>query len=48
MLNFRPRALEDWRLRNEGPRFVRFSRRCVRYARAEVDAWVSAKAGAAS
>ena len=35
-----PRALEAWRLRGEGPPFIRLSRRLVRYRPADVDAWI--------
>jgi hypothetical protein len=31
LLHVRPRTLETWRQHRRGPRFVRYSQRCVRY-----------------
>lgn len=39
LLGFTPRALQDWRMRGSGPRFVRISARAVRYRRADLFAW---------
>ena len=36
-------TLRNWRCQGRGPRFIRVSRRCVRYARDEVDAWIAAR-----
>jgi predicted DNA-binding transcriptional regulator AlpA len=33
------RALQKWRMRGTGPRFVRISGRCVRYRRRDLIAW---------
>ena len=38
-LGFTPRALEAWRQRGGGPRFVRVSTRAVRYRRRDLQAW---------
>ena len=35
-----PRALEGWRYRGGGPKFVRISARCIRYRRGDVLAWI--------
>jgi len=40
-LNYTPRALEGWRVRGGGPRFVRVSSRSVRYRQADLDAWIA-------
>ncbi len=37
------RTLRNWRVRGVGPRFIRLSRRAVRYAPADVDAWIAAR-----
>ena len=37
------RTLRNWRVRGVGPRFIRLSRRAVRYAQADVDAWLAAR-----
>ena len=38
-LGYSPRALQNWRLRGGGPRFVRVSSRSVRYRRRDLIAW---------
>ena len=38
-LGFTLRALEAWRQRGGGPRFVRVSSRAVRYRRKDLQAW---------
>lgn len=37
------RTLEGWRLRGEGPPFVRLSRNAVRYRLRDLDAWIAAR-----
>lgn len=44
LLDLSPRSLEAWRLRGDGPPFVRISKRCVRYRRSEVELWLSSRA----
>jgi hypothetical protein len=39
VLGYTARALQNWRLRGGGPRFVRVSRRSVRYRRRDLNAW---------
>ena len=39
-LNFTPRALQAWRVRGGGPRFIACSSRAIRYRRRDLDAWV--------
>ena len=34
------RALEGWRYRGGGPKFVRISSRCVRYRRSDLMDWI--------
>jgi hypothetical protein len=38
-LNFSLRALEAWRHRGDGPKYVRVSKRAVRYRRADLMEW---------
>ena len=38
-----PKTLERWRSTGEGPRFVRVSRRVVRYRRADVETFIAAR-----
>lgn len=33
-------TLESWRLRGGGPKFVRVSKRCIRYRRQDIQAWI--------
>jgi len=40
MLGYSPRALENWRYRGGGPRFVRVSARSVRYRSADLETWI--------
>jgi hypothetical protein len=40
MLNLSPRALEAWRHRGGGPRFLRISGRCIRYRLGDLHAWL--------
>jgi hypothetical protein len=39
LLSLNPRTLQQWRLKGEGPRFVRISTRCVRYRYRDLMAW---------
>ena len=34
------RALQNWRLRGGGPKFVKVSARSVRYRRRDIEAWI--------
>ncbi len=43
MLGLTTRALEAWRARGEGPAFIRLSVRCIRYRRADVEAWLASR-----
>ncbi|HET7321428.1 MAG TPA: helix-turn-helix domain-containing protein [Longimicrobiaceae bacterium] len=43
MLGFKPRTLQEWRLRGGGPAFVRVSSRCVRYRPEDLEAWAEAR-----
>jgi predicted DNA-binding transcriptional regulator AlpA len=42
-LGYSPRALQNWRLRGGGPRFVRVSARSVRYRRRDLIEWVETR-----
>lgn len=39
-LSVTPSCLQAWRYRGGGPQFVKFSDRCVRYRRDDVDCWL--------
>ena len=39
-LNFTPRALQAWRTRGGGPKFVRISARAIRYRLRDLETWV--------
>ena len=41
-LQFTPRALQAWRLRGGGPKFVRISSRAIRYRRRDLIEWIEA------
>jgi len=43
MLSVTPRALEAWRVRGDGPSFIRISSRCIRYRRQDVEAWLATR-----
>ncbi|PIB26160.1 hypothetical protein BFP76_12825 [Amylibacter kogurei] len=43
ILCYSVRALQNWRHRGGGPDFVRVSARSIRYRRADLDAWVTAR-----
>jgi predicted DNA-binding transcriptional regulator AlpA len=40
-LGVRPRTLEAWRQRGIGPRYLRYSKTCVRYRLSDIQAWVA-------
>jgi hypothetical protein len=37
------RTLESWRRLRKGPRFIRYSARCVRYRLQDLQAWLDAQ-----
>ena len=41
MLGLTPRALEAWRHKGDGPKFIRISHRCVRYRRSDLLKWIA-------
>jgi hypothetical protein len=43
VLHVKPRTLESWRQRRTGPRFIRYSQRCVRYRPRDLQAWIDAR-----
>lgn len=43
LLGFTPRALQAWRQRGCGPRFVCVSARAIRYRRCDLIAWSKAR-----
>jgi predicted DNA-binding transcriptional regulator AlpA len=42
-LQVSPRTLEKRRLTGDSPKFVRISKRCIRYAEADIDQWLDAR-----
>lgn len=42
-LGYTVRALQNWRVRGGGPRFIRVSSRSIRYRRRDLLAWVEEK-----
>lgn len=42
MLGYTVRALQNWRVRGGGPKFVKVSARSVRYRRRDLIAWIDA------
>jgi predicted DNA-binding transcriptional regulator AlpA len=42
LLGIAPRAMESWRLRGTGPRYVRVGR-LIRYRNTDVSAWLAAR-----
>ena len=36
-------AMQAWRLRGNGPPFVKISCRCIRYSESAIDAWMQAR-----
>ena len=43
MLSLEPATLRNWRVKGEGPPFVRLSRRAIRYSRADVSEWLASR-----
>ena len=41
VIGVRPKTLESWRTRNIGPKFIRLSRRCVRYRLADIKEYLA-------
>ncbi len=39
-LGYTVRALQNWRLRGGGPKFVRVSKRSIRYRRCDLNTWI--------
>lgn len=46
VLNLSPVTLAKWRCAGGGPRFIRYTARCIRYLQADLDTWVSARSAA--
>jgi len=44
VLNVADRTLESWRQRRIGPRFISYSKRCVRYRLSDLNEWLAARA----
>ena len=44
LLHVEPRTLESWRQHRTGPRYIRYSRRCIRYRLQDLSAWVNEQA----
>jgi hypothetical protein len=44
LLHVEPRTLESWRQHRTGPRYIRYSRRCVRYRLQDLSAWINEQA----
>lgn len=42
MLGYTVRALQNWRVRGGGPKFVKVSARSIRYRRRDLIAWIEA------
>ncbi|MBI1821140.1 MAG: helix-turn-helix domain-containing protein [Nitrospirae bacterium] len=42
-LNITPRCLQNWRLRGGGPQFIRYSRRCIRYRKVDLEVWLESR-----
>lgn len=42
-LRLEPRTLESWRGRGIGPKFVRYSARCVRYRLKDLQDWIDTR-----
>jgi len=40
-LGIKEKTLGAWRARGYGPKFFRYSGRCVRYKKADLDAWLA-------
>jgi len=42
-LGYSPRALQNWRVRGGGPKFVKVSKRSIRYRRRDLIEWANTK-----
>lgn len=42
-LGYTVRALQNWRVRGGGPKFIRVSNRSIRYRRADLIEWIESK-----
>ncbi len=42
-LGVTPKTLGQWRWNGRGPKFVRISRRCIRYRRADLNEWAESR-----
>ncbi len=42
-LKIAPKTLASWRFNGGGPKFVRLSRRCVRYRKKDLVTWIEAR-----
>jgi predicted DNA-binding transcriptional regulator AlpA len=40
LLNLTPSCLQAWRLKGDGPPFIRISAKCIRYRPADVETWI--------
>ncbi len=40
LLKLTPRCLQAWRCKGGGPKFIRISRRCIRYRRVDLLQWI--------
>ncbi len=45
-LNLTPHTLEKWRCSGGGPRFIRYSARCIRYRFDDLTAWLAQRMAA--
>ncbi|MRG74079.1 helix-turn-helix domain-containing protein [Alphaproteobacteria bacterium HT1-32] len=41
LLNYSQRTLQGWRLRGGGPKFVKFSKRAIRYRVGDLLEWIA-------
>lgn len=42
-LNVSVRSVQAWRVRGDGPRYVKISARCIRYRRRDLQEWFESK-----
>lgn len=40
-IGVKPSTLQQWRWLGKGPRYIRFSNRCIRYRREDLDAFLN-------
>lgn len=45
-LNLAPATLEKWRCVGGGPRFIRYSARCIRYSLDDLNSWLNQRTAA--